>query len=263
MSKHFLYFSLIILFCANPVQSQGYLIVDTGQEKYYDNYSEINAPSSTEDFYGQDAQFNGKQPSYTNNDDGTVTDNITGLMWSQTPDLNRDRKINIDDKLNYYEALAAADTLALASYNDWRIPSIKELYSLIMFYGIDPSGYEGTSTNNLIPFINTDYFGFGYGDTYNGERIIDAQFATTTIYKGTVMNSQKALFGVNFADGRIKGYPVDPTPINPDGKSFYILFIRGNSKYGVNDFSDNSDGTITDNATGLMWTKNDNGEAVL
>ncbi len=263
MLKQFIYFCILMSLSITPIQSQDYRIVDTGQEKFYNNNNEINAPSSGEDFYGQDAQFDGNQPSYTNNGDGTITDNLTGLIWSQTPDLNRDGKINAEDKLNYYDALTAADTLTLAGYNDWRIPSTKELYSLIMFYGIDPSGYNGTNTSNLVPFINTNYFDFGYGDSGAGERIIDAQYATSTIYKGTVMDGQKALFGVNFADGRIKGYPVDPTPLEPNGKVFYILFVRGNPEYGVNDFTDNNNGTITDNATSLMWTQDDNGEAVL
>ena len=263
MKRLFIFISILVITNTYSILPQNYLIVDTGLEKFYDNFSEINAPSSGQDFYGEDAQLNGNKPSYTNNGNGTITDNITGLIWSQTPDLNSDGKINVDDKLNYYDALTAADTLTLAGYNDWRIPSTKELYSLIMFYGIDPSGYEGTNTNNLVPFINTNYFDFGYGDTDAGERIIDAQFAATTIYKGTVMGGQTAVFGVNFADGRIKGYPIDPTPMEPDGKGFYILFVRGNSEYGVNDFSDNSDGTITDKATGLMWTQDDNGEAIL
>lgn len=263
MKRYFLFISFLILLCTFSIQPQNYLIVDTGQKKFYDNNSEINAPSSGEDYYGQDAQFNGNQPSYTDNGDGTITDNVTGLMWSQTPDLNNDGKITADDKLNYYDALIAADTLTLAGYNNWRIPSTKELYSLIMFYGIDPSGYNGTNTDNLGPFINTDYFDFGYGDTDAGERIIDAQFAATTIYEGTVMGGQTAVFGVNFADGRIKGYPIDPTPMEPEGKGFYVLFVRSNSDYGVNDFTDNDDGTITDNATGLMWTQDDNGEDVL
>jgi hypothetical protein len=265
--KQFFSILIIISFAAtaqlSPQSKLTYPIVDTGQEKFYDNYSEINAPSAGEDFYGQDAQFNGNRPSYTDNGDGTITDNVTGLMWSQTTDLNGDGKINVDDKLNYYDALVAADTLTLAGYDDWRIPSTKELYSLIMFYGLDPSGYEGTNTDNLMPFINTDYFDFAYGDTDVGERIIDAQFAASTVYEGTVMGDQTAVFGVNFADGRIKGYPIDPTPMEPDGKGFYILFVRGNSEYGVNDFSDNGDGTITDNATRLMWAQDDNGEAIL
>jgi hypothetical protein len=35
--------------------------------------------------------------------------------------------------------------------------------------------------------------------------------------------------------------------------------MRGNTEYGVNEFVDNSDGTITDNATGLMWAQDDSG----
>ncbi|MBN2011733.1 DUF1566 domain-containing protein [candidate division KSB1 bacterium] len=243
--------------------SQSYKIVDTGQTTCYGNITEISAPIAGSAFYGQDAQYNGYQPSYTDNGDGAITDNVSGLMWSKSPDLNGNGVIDAYDKLSYDDALVAAETLNLAGYNDWRIPSTKEFYSLIMFYGIDPSGYDGSNLNSLVPFINTDNFDFGYGDTQVGERIIDAQFVATTIYKGTVMGGQQALFGVNFADGRIKGYPIDATPNQPNGKTFYILFVRGNAAYGINDFSDNGDGTITDNATGLMWAQADNSDAVL
>jgi hypothetical protein len=231
---------------------QNYKIVDTGQSKFFDNMNEINAPAKGEAFYGQDTQFEGYQPSDTDNGDGTVSDNVTGLMWSKSPDLNRDGVIDINDKLTYKDALASADTFPLAGYDDWRLPTIKELYSLIMFYGLDPSGYNG-STEGLIPFINTDYFDFGYGDESAGERIIDAQFATSTKYVSTTMDGNETMFGVNFADGRIKGYPAGPTPVDAEGKGFYLLYVRGNPKYGVNDFVDNGDGTITDKATGLMW----------
>lgn len=37
--------------------------------------------------------------------------------------------------------------------------------------------------------------------------------------------------------------------------------VRGNTDYGKNDFVDNGDGTITDNATGLMWQQDDDGTA--
>ena len=238
-----------------------YRVVDTGQQTFYNKTNEISAPSQGELFYGQDAQFNGNQPSYTDNGDGTVTDYVTGFMWSQSADINGDGVIDADDELTYYDALEAAGSLNLAGYTDWRIPSIKELYSLMMFYGLDPSGYEGSS-DNLVPFINTDYFDFGYGDESAGDRIIDAQFVTTSIYEGTVMGGQTAMFGLNLADGRIKGYPVDPTPMEPNGKGFYVYYVRGNTNYGINNFLDNGDGTITDNATGLQWTQNDSGEGL-
>jgi len=121
------------------------------------------------------------------------------------------------------------------------------------FNGTDPSGPDSP---NPIPYIDTAYFDFGYGDEANGERIIDAQFWTTAVYVGTVFGGRTAVFGLNLADGRIKGYPSD----GPNYKLNYVYFVRGDTTYGINDFVDNGDSTITDNATGLMWTKNDRGD---
>lgn len=45
-------------------------------------------------------------------------------------------------------------------------------------------------------------------------------------------------------------------------KTFYIYFVRGNVDYGQNEFIDNRDGTISDLATGLTWTKQDSGEGM-
>ena len=42
----------------------------------------------------------------------------------------------------------------------------------------------------------------------------------------------------------------------------FVRAVRGNTAYGINDFVDNNDGTVTDNATGLMWSRDDNGEAI-
>jgi hypothetical protein len=40
-------------------------------------------------------------------------------------------------------------------------------------------------------------------------------------------------------------------------KTFYVICVRENTAYGQNAFLDNGDGTITDNATGLMWAQDD------
>jgi hypothetical protein len=40
----------------------------------------------------------------------------------------------------------------------------------------------------------------------------------------------------------------------------FVRYVRGNSDYGANNFVDNGDGTITDTATGLMWSKDDSSE---
>jgi hypothetical protein len=236
-----------------------YTVVDTGQELCYDDSSEITCPTAGEAFYGQDAQLDGNQPGYTLSADGlTVYDNVTGLTWTQSPDWNGDGDIDSSDKFVFSDFLDYPDTLNAQNYggySDWRAPTIKELYSLINFRGTDPP-LQGSSTAGLVPFIDTDYFAFAYGDTAAGERIIDAQFWSSTEYVGTTMGGMETTFGVNFADGRIKGYGRSGIGGEMDQ---YAYFVRGNTDYGVNSFVDNGDGTVTDNATGLMWSQADDG----
>ncbi len=233
-----------------------YAVVDTGQDSCFDDTGIGTAcPAPGEEFYGQDGQYTDNAPSYTDNGDGTVTDNVTDLMWQQSPDTEGDGDIDTNDKLTYDQAVALAGNLNLGGYTDWRLPTIKELYSLINFNGTDPSGYEGEDTSDLVPFIDTNSFRFSYGDTSAGERIIDAQYASSNLYvANTGGDGGRTLFGVNFADGRIKGYGLS---LFGQDKTFYTIFVRANTDYGQNAFSDNGDGTITDNATGLMWSQDD------
>ncbi len=228
-----------------------YCVVGTGQAKCYDNSREIAPPKPGQPFYGQDAQYNGNQPAYKNNKDGTVTDLNTGLMWTQDPGR----------KKTFEQTVAGASMCKVGGYTDWRLPSIKELYSLFNASGIDPSGPSDMDTSGLTPFIDTKFFKFAYGDTSAGDRVIDSQFATCTLYSGTTMGGNKTMFGVNFADGRIKGYPIGQ--VGPRGeKTYYTLYVRGNPSYGKNDFHDNGNGTITDLATGLMWSRADSGRGM-
>jgi hypothetical protein len=246
--------SVAVAYSVAPMSMASTYVVDTGQSKCYNNSQEITCPASGQSFYGQDANYAGNTPSYTDNGDGTVTDLVTGLMWQKSPDMNGDGIINYSDKMYYDDALANASSFHLAGYNDWRLPTIKELYSLIMFYGAEPSP-TATSPGSAVPFIDANYFDFGWGDLSAGERIIDAQYASSTLYVSTTMNGHRTMFGVNFADGRIKGYPADQSI----GKKYYVLYVRSNTNYGKNQFVDNGDGTITDNATGLMWAQADSG----
>jgi len=232
---------------SDRVQAQdsasSYPIVDTHQEYCFSATGVIPCGQS---FDGQDAQYAGLQPAYQDNGDGTVTDLNTGLMWQQNP----------GEKVTYPQALERLETFTLAGYHDWRLPTIKELYSLMQFSGMDASA--ALSTDGLTPFINTDFFTFQYGNIANGERIIDSQWISSNVYTSTVFNGVQCFFGVNFADGRIKCYPL----ASPQQKSYFALFVRGNV-YGENDFVDNGDGTITDRATGLIWMQDDNGVGVL
>ena len=240
-----------------PAKAFGYPIVDTVQSTYWNSEGmEITAPASGDPFYGQDAQHQGNLPSYADNGDGTITDNVTGLMWTRSLDLNGDGQIDSKDKLTLAEAMTSALALKAGGHSDWRIPTIKELYSLIDFNGIDP---KLDQTMDLKAFIDTDFFDFGYGDTSAGERTIDAQVATQTVYVDRTFIGFQTMFGVNFADGRIKGYPTTITMSGISESEFYIYYVRGNHSYGVNDFKDNGDRTISDIATDLMWSKDDSG----
>lgn len=239
----------------NLPEITGYPIVGTNQTVFFNNNSIIAEPTIEDDFYGQNANYPGNIPSYTNNGDGTVTDNITGLMWQSSFDHNGDGKIDYSDKLTYNQLIEIAPYISTAGYTDWRVPTIKEQYSLIVFSGRDISGYEGSNTDDLIPFINTEAFDFAYGDLDAGERLIDVQCATTNVYVDR-WGMETMVFGVNFADGRIKGYG---TTMMGMEKAFNYLLVRGNTNYGINDFIDNADGTVSDIATGLMWMQSDNG----
>ncbi|MCB9079255.1 MAG: DUF1566 domain-containing protein [Anaerolineaceae bacterium] len=238
-----------------------YPIVDTGQNQCYNaSGAEITCPAEDAAFYGQDAQHSGNPASYTDNGNGTVTDNVTGLVWQQSPDTDGDNDIDADDKLTYPAAQTYCDNLTLGNNSDWRLPDIKQLYSLINFNGTDISGYSGANPSGFTPFIDTTYFDFAYGDTSAGERLIDSQYASSTLYVANTANDGgSTLFGVNLADGRIKGYGLK---IAGTDKTFLVMCVRGSASYGVNSFTDNGDSTITDNATGLMWGQADSAEAL-
>jgi hypothetical protein len=230
---------LPIIFWSNGVNAQ---VVDTGQSSCYDDWQEIACPGPGEPFYGQDAHYSGAQPGYMDNGDGTISDVNTGLMWQKSPDL--------EVKSTYAEALAGARSCRIGGYTDWRLPTVKELYSLIDFRGSMQTG---------VPYIDTRFFDFRFGEPSRGEREIDAQYWTSNEYAGKVFGNRSAVFGVNFADGRIKGYPSDSRARERDTR--FVRYVRGDS-YGVNRFVDNGDGTVTDRSSGLTWMKTDSHTAM-
>jgi len=217
-----------------------YPIVDTGQTQFYGDDDVLSTLNEKDSFFGQDGNYIINKPSYTDNHDGTITDNITGLMWQKA----------LTEKLSFEEAIAQVKQFKLAGYNDWRISNIKELYSLIQFTG----AVKGETA--ITPFIDTRYFDQPVGNTEQGEREIDAQVWTSTQYVGKTMNRDDTVFGVNFVDGRIKGYP-KYNPRSQEANKMYFRLVRDNPSYGKNQFVDNNDGTVTDLATGLMWQKTD------
>ena len=242
--------SCILLVCSLASAEPGdrpYPIVDTGQATCYDSSRMIAFPKQGQAFFGQDAQYGGNKAAYKDNGDGTVTDLVTGLIWQKNP----------GEKKTFRQAVAGASKCRIGGYDDWRLPSIKELYSLILFSGADLDPRSTDSTRQK-PFIDSNAFVFKYGDSSRGERSIDSQYATCTKYVSTTMGGNATMFGVNFADGRIKGYPAGTTRGRRE-KTYYAMYVRGNSDYGKNDFHDNGDGTVTDRATGLIWMQVDSG----
>lgn len=238
---------LISVVLSIPTRGQNaYKIVGTGVTKCYNNITEITCPINPSDsFYGQ---YQGITPSYQDNGNGTTTDLNTGLMWIKAR----------GSKTTWDSTFLKAAQCTTGGYNDWRVPTIKELYSLINF-----NGKSGLTAAECIPYIDTNYFGWTTGNTAIGERVIDAQDWSATKYKGLTMAGDSTVFGVNFVDGRIKGYPqYQPGTGNTVKYKLYIRFVRGNVNYGINNFQDNSDGTITDNATGLMWMRDDSGNGM-
>ncbi len=208
-----------------------YPIVDTNQGTCYDNSERIECPAEGDAFYGQDAQYTGITPSYTDNGDGTVTDDVTGLVWAQ--DLS-------DSSMSWEDANEYCESLELGGYDDWRLPTVKELWSLRDY----SQGW---------PWIDTNYF-YLVGD---GSDLAQHHSWTSNLYlvESEYQNEQvqgDPAFIVNDWTGHIKAM---------SGNRF-VRAVRGDTSYGINDFVDNGDGTVTDEATGLMWSQEDSGEAM-
>jgi hypothetical protein len=227
--------------------SISYLLTDSMQETFYDDEgNEIDEPAEGDDFYGQDAQYSGTENSYNDNGDGTVTDLNTGLMWQQVPDF---------EQYGWDDAFTYADELTTGDYTDWRLPTVKELYSIIDF-----RGEIVTDASDSIPYIDTDYFYYEYvSDPYIG------QFWTSTLYElGAIQEDGiEGAFGVNFGDGHIKcyetGYYYDSTETLVAPGNF-VRCVRGTEDvYGASTYTDEGDYTVTDNGTGLMWMSEDDG----
>lgn len=252
-----------------------YKINATGQTICYDEKGKVLKNLSVGDkYYGQDANYlSGAKMSFKDNGDGTVTDQNTGLMWQQNPPM---------DGMTWAQAKEYCEKLEFGGYSDWRLPTLKELFSISDFE-------EGW------PYLDTKFFKLS-----NGEVTKDEQYWADNKYVGeTVEGRDDAAFGVNHVTGHIKAYPAGSKMMNrgggqrpmqaggtqgsmppppqgggqgrPGGQgggrprgnpmAKQVRAVRGEI-YGENKFVDNGDGTISDTATGLMWAKSDNGKGV-
>jgi len=133
---------------AHGQDKKTYIVVDTGQNRCYDNFREISYPKSGESYYGQDAHYAGNKPTYRDDGDGTITDLNTGLMWTQNP----------GSKKTFKQALAGASQCRIGGYDDWRLPNAKELQTIVDYSrspdtsntaAIDPIFKTATTVNEV------------------------------------------------------------------------------------------------------------------
>lgn len=113
--------------------------MDTGITKFYSDTSEVAAIQPGQAYFGQDANYSHHPAAYKANGDGTVTDQVTGLTW----------QADMGAKMTLEQAQTKASASRLGGHSDWRLPSLKELYSLINFTGTVAGQKAGT------PFIDS------------------------------------------------------------------------------------------------------------
>jgi hypothetical protein len=248
--------STLLLFI--PLVAFATPVPDTGQTKCYDNSQEITCPNPGETFYGQDAQYNHHQQSYTKLDaigndlpeEATewvmVRDNITGLIWEVKQDRDNIRNYenphDADNTYNWYDSnpetnggepgipfeetgteayINALNASQFGGFEDWRMPSIKELAFI-------------RNMNTLSPAIDTNYF-------FNIK--VDRQYWSSTTRAGPGYYNLYAWY-VNFDNGSISISDKGPF-------GHYARAVRGSQQ--TQNLTDNGDGTITDTNTGFMW----------
>lgn len=93
---------------------------------------------------------------FIDNNDGTITDTETGLMWTQN-----DSGVLLD----WENALLAAETLSLAGYTDWRLPSVKELQSIVDYSGLFPAIDTLFSCTPIVNEAGDDDYGYYWSNT--------------------------------------------------------------------------------------------------
>jgi len=184
-------------------------------------------------------------PRFTDQGDGTVVDNLTGLEWVKAP---HSLSGNSSTK-SWTNAVNFCNGLVYSGHSDWRLPNIKELVSLVDSGCYSPAlsaGHPFSGIKNLNSYFSSttsDYYTNYVWILNMGDGAV-SQDHKTTDYVWPVRNGQKAT----------------PSPTPKTGQMIsYLEGDDGDLKTGVTwpnpRFTDHGDGTVTDNLTGLEWVK--------
>ena len=154
-------------------------------------------------------------PRFTEHPDGTVTDNLTGLMWltdancfgGMTWQEAFDKVADLNANPGGYSCAGYT-----AAYTDWRLPNRKELYSLTDFSQADPSLPQGH------PFVSINSWSYRSSSTV----------ASMSVYSWGVSMS---VGGVNLADKSQDYWPVWPVRTEQTGP-LVNLDIKANGQDG-------------------------------
>ena len=101
----------------------------TGQTTCWDSNGTVIPCTGT----GQDGDLKKGAPlSYTDNGDGTITDNNTSLVWEK---LSMDGSVHdVSNGYTWDQAfsghVATLNSVSFAGHNDWRLPNVRELESI-------------------------------------------------------------------------------------------------------------------------------------
>lgn len=152
----FLVLFLVLVLSSNSLADTFMFVPASGQTACYDGAGNVITCPPGGDPMAQ--AYSGDPLTYTDNGNGTVTDNITGLMW---------QKYENPSYYNWYQASGkyhatynsssqnVCGSLIIDSYSDWRLPTKKELMTIVD-HAIPSPG----------PTINADYFPDAYAFFY-------------------------------------------------------------------------------------------------
>jgi hypothetical protein len=116
------------------------------------------------------------EPRFVDHGDGTITDKVTRLMWS------KDAR-QIPGTMNWHDAIRSCNNLTIAGYDNWRMPNVRELLSLI-----DYGAYKPALPENY-PFVNVEPSALYWSSTTSMPH--SAQAWTVGIMNGNVRRYNK------------------------------------------------------------------------